>query len=118
MKWANIAAILIVGAFLAPAASFAQADQKIVLTCTYQNGTEDWIIDLAAKTAAWTNQYGTSHGVVTQTTDENVVMVFGTTEYHTTYSLDRYTLGLRRQQFPSSLGEEPPVPCTLRQKQF
>jgi hypothetical protein len=120
------ATVVLANVTLVSTPTSAQDNEKIVVHCTYQNGFEDWTIDLVAKTVAMTGaSSGTSlhsDGVITRVTDDEVVWTLGSLNYNTSYTLNRYTLGLARQQgtgaLQNKLPAEPAVPCQRQTKQF
>lgn len=109
----------------------ANADEvpqgKVVITCAYNNGSEDYTLDFDTKAAAEHNNVGgwTRQGTISQVTDDSVVFYIGTEAHNTTFTLNRYSLQLSRRQDTGSaddpslgFGDEAPVPCRRQQRQL
>jgi hypothetical protein len=105
-----------------PSSVFAQTDQKIVLSCTFPQGSRVVSLDLAAKTMSMTstmrNPGGSpdpainiDEGRITQVTEEQVVWTAGGEQD----TLNRYTGSLMVQNQGGTGG---PIPCQRQQKQF
>ena len=98
----------------------AETEGAIVVICHYRLGDQDWTIDLSARTASveYVPSVGaaTSIGVVTEVTEKEITWQLDAAPHDTRYKLNRYSLNLTRNVY--GRGDEAPIPCELRRKQF
>jgi hypothetical protein len=122
-----VAAVTAAFALLAPALSFAQSDQVIVLACTspaYPTYLETITLDLVKKTetsSSEQNVNGTAiqtsdKGIVTQVSDQQIVWVVHDSAGARTFTLDRYTGRLLISRNGAIVSDT--VTCQKHQKQF
>jgi hypothetical protein len=116
--------------FIAPAVSYAQDNQKIVMRCTYDgynNQTLDYVIDLGARTVSLThtieipgaqNVVQSSQANVTQITDDQITWASSNQYASNTDTLNRYTGQVVEQVTMPEGNHTNTMSCQRQQKQF
>ena len=120
-------ATLVLGVSFTSTLSYAQAEQKIIVRCTYDgynNQTMDFAIDLAARTIYRTHTFKDPNGAnvvqnaqpnLTAITDDQITWAFGSS----TATLNRYTGQIVEQvRIPGQAAITNTMSCQRQQKQF